>query len=163
LAGFSDAAVFVHPGPAGAIDFDWTGANGGVASQPTAATRSSLAGEPVFLYMYNDTVSNSAQGVHINSQTGNDTAGDSVFQAVINNVTFFNDTTAIQTIAPAHSSNPDNSYASVELLAMNCIFDGSTNAAGTAIAVDLEGQNAFSQLQYNLFFNNNINLVSTTN
>ncbi len=55
LADFSDAAVFVHPAASGAIDFDWTGPTGGVASQPTAPTRSSLAGEPVFLYMYNDT------------------------------------------------------------------------------------------------------------
>jgi hypothetical protein len=163
LADFSDAGVFVHPAATGAIDFDWTGATGGVGTTPTAATRSSLAGEPVFLYMYNDTISNSAQGVHINSDTGNDTNGDSVYQAIIENCTFYNDTFAIQTVAPEHSDNPDNSYASVEVLAMNNIFDGSTNAAGTAIAVDLQGQNAFSQLQYNLFYNNNTNIVSTTN
>ena len=163
LADFSDAGVFVHPDALGAITVDWTGANGGVASTPGAITRNSLAGEPVFLYMYNDTISNSAQGVHINSQTGNDTNGDSVYQAVINNVTFYNDPIGIQTIAPPHSSNPDNSYASVEVLAMNDIFDGSTNAAKTGIAVDLQGQNAFSQLQYNLFYNNDTNVVSTTN
>ena len=46
---------------------------------------------------------------------------------------------------------------------MNDIFDGSTNdRRGLAIAVDLQGQTAFSQLQYNLFFNNNANIVSTT-
>ena len=158
LSDFSDAAVFVHPNALGAIVFDWTSPTGGIASKPTAATRDSLAGEPVFLYMYNDTISNSAQGVHINSQTGNDTNGDSVYQAIIQNVTFYNDGYAIQTVAPAHSSNPDNSYASVEVLAMNDIFDGSTN-----IAVNLQGQNAFSQLQYNLFYNNAVNVVSTTN
>ena len=162
LADFSDAAVFVHPAASGAIDFDWTGATGGVGTTPVV-TRSSLAGEPVFLYMYNDTISNSAQGVHINSDTGNDTNGDSVFQAIIENCTFYNDPFAIQTIAPQHQSNPDNSYASVEVLAMNDIFDNSTNAAKTGIAVDLQGQNAFSQLQYNLFYNNTTNVVSTTN
>ncbi len=165
LADFSDAAVFVHPN-ANAIDLDWTGATGGVGATPTAPTRSSLAGEPVFLYMYNDTVSNSGQGVHINADTGNDTNGDSVYQAVIQNVTFYNDGYAIQDEAPAHSNNPDNSYASVELLAMNDIFDGSSN-----VAVDLvgtsggtsTGQAGFSQLQYNLFYNNGTNVVSTTN
>jgi hypothetical protein len=157
LADFSDAAVFAHPNT-NAITVDWTGANGGVGTTPTAPTRSGLAGEPVFLFMYNDTVSNSGEGVHINSQTGNDTTGDSVFQAVIENVTFDNDGFGIHTIAPPHSNNPDNSYASVEVLAMNDIFDGSSN-----VAVQLEGQNAFSQLQYNLFFNNAKNVVTTTN
>ncbi len=73
-------------------------------------------------------------------------------------MTFYNDGYAIQTVAPAHADNPDNSYASVEVLAMNDIFDGSTN-----VAVNLQGQNAFSQLQYNLFYNNATNIVSTTN
>ena len=33
-------------------------------------TRGGLVGEPVDLYMYNDTISNSGQGVHINSSAG---------------------------------------------------------------------------------------------
>jgi hypothetical protein len=164
LDDFSDAAVFVHPNTA-AIDVDWTGANGGVGATPAFPTRSGLAGEPVFLYLYNDTISNSGQGVHINSQTGNDTNGDSVFQAVIQNVTFYNDTYAIQDEAPQHSTNPDNSYASVELLAMNDIFDGSSQVAvdlvGTSGGTSV-GQAGFSQLQYNLFANNATNVVATT-
>ncbi len=158
LADFSEAGVFVHPDAAGAIDFDWTGATGGVATTPTAATRSSLIGEPVYLYMYNDTVSNSGQGVHINATTGDDATGTSVYQAVIQNVTFYNDGFGIQTEAPAHVFNPDNSYSSVEVLAMNDIFDGSATDA-----VDIEGQAAFSQLQYNLFYQNGTNVVATTN
>jgi large repetitive protein len=161
LDDFSDAAVFVHYDGSNAIDFDWTGANGTIASQPTAATRSGLEGEPVFLYMYNDTVSNSAQGVHINPTTGDATTGNSVYQAVIQNVTFYNDPIAIQTIGTAYDGK--NPYAGAEVLAMNDIFDGSTNAAGTGIAVNMQGQNEFSDLQYNLFYNNNTNIVSTTN
>ncbi len=165
LADFSSAAVFVHPGVANAIDFDWTGANGTVLTTPTPATRSSLVGEPVYLYMYNNTISNSNQGVHINSTTGADTTGTSVYQAILLNNTFYNDTNAVQTQSPAHVASPDNSLSSVEVLAMNNIFDGSSQDA-----VDLDGptigsasQSAFSQLQYNLFNQNGTNIVSTTN
>ncbi|MHB1559808.1 MAG: S8 family serine peptidase, partial [Isosphaeraceae bacterium] len=158
LTGFSDAAVFVHPGPAGAINFDWTGANGGVASTPAAPVRNPLMGEPVYLYMYNNTITNSGQGVHINSTTGNDTTGTGVYEAVLLNNTFYGDTTAVQTEAPAHTFNPDNSLSSVDLLAMNNIFDNSS-----AVAVDIEGQAGLSQLQYNLFYQNGTNVVDTTN
>ena len=41
--------------------------------------------------MYNDTISNSGEGVQINSETGNDSTGDSGFQAVLLNNTFYND------------------------------------------------------------------------
>ncbi len=158
LADFSDAAVFAHPGN-NAITVDWTGATGGVGTTPTAPTRSGLAGEPVFLFMYNDTISNSGQGVHINSQTGNDNNGDSIFQAIIENCTFYGDGYGIQTVAPPFSPGPPpNDLAAVEVLAMNNIFDGSSN-----IAVDLQGQASDSQLQYNLFYQNAVNVVSTTN
>ena len=163
LADFSDAGVFVHPGSAASLYRDWTnftpttgGGGFGIPGPPVA--RGSLAGEPVFLYMYNDTISNSGTGVQINSQTGNDSDGDSVYLATILNCTFYNDGYGIHTVAPAHNNNPDNSYSSVNVLAMNNIFDGSAN-----VAVDFEGQNAFSQLQYNLFYNNATNIVSTTN
>ena len=41
--------------------------------------------------MYNDTIANSGQGVHINSSPGDDQPGDSGYQAVILNNTFYND------------------------------------------------------------------------
>ncbi|MGP0067921.1 MAG: hypothetical protein ACLQGP_30550, partial [Isosphaeraceae bacterium] len=157
LADFSDAAVFVHPEALQALVATVPANSGTAFPQPfPSTTRASLDGEPVFLYMYNDTISNSNQGVHINSDQGDDTTGPSVYQAIIQNCTFFNDTTAIQTISPAFDGT--NNDAGVEVLAMNDIFDGSSN-----IAVDLLGQNQFGQLQYNLFYNNAQNVNSTTN
>ncbi len=47
---------------------DWTGVtNNTFAPFPS---RGRLVGEPVDLYMYNDTISNSGQGVHINAIAG---------------------------------------------------------------------------------------------
>ncbi len=53
LNDFSDAAVFVHPEPLDAL-----------ITSPAALfpARGSLEGEPVYLYMYNDTISNSGRG-----------------------------------------------------------------------------------------------------
>ena len=86
-----------------------------------------LVGEPVDLYMYNDTISNSGQGVHINSHPGDDTTGDTVYQAILLNNTFYNDDYAIQTIAPQFDGK--NGLAIVNVLAMNNIFDGSSQVA----------------------------------
>ncbi len=143
---FSDAAVFAHPGPLDAL----------VRAAGGFPTRGSLDGEPVYLYLYNDTIANSGQGVHINSETGDDQTGDSGFQAVILNNTFYNDPFAIQTIAPAFDGKNDE--AAVSVLAMNNIFDGSSQ-----VAVDQQGQAGDGQEQYNLYFNNTANLLITTN
>src|SRR5208282_3524756 len=61
----------------------------------------------------------------------------------------------IQTIAPQF--NKLNSQAHVVTLAMDNIFDGSTNSA-----VDIQGQAGLSTLEYNLYFNNAINVIATT-
>ena len=159
LADFSEAGVFVHPDAAGAIDFDWTGANGSAAATPTPATRSSLIGEPVYLYMYNDTVSNSGQGVHINATTGDDSTGTSVYQAVIQNVTFYNDGYGIQTEAPRARLQPGQFV----LLRRSAGDERHLRRVDATDAVDIEGQAAFSQLQYNLFYQNGTNIVATTN
>ncbi len=144
---FSDAAVFVHPEALTAL----------IRTAGGFPTRGTLDGEPVDLYLYNDTISNSGQGVHINSETGDDPSGDTGYQAVILNNTFYNDPFAIQTIAPQHDATP-NEEAAVSVLAMNNIFDGSST-----IAVDLLGQAALGQEQYNLYFGNATNLNITTN
>jgi len=142
LADFSDAGVFVHPESLSGWD-------------QTQGIRSSSEGEGAYLYMYNDTISNSGQGVHINSETADNTAGPSPEMAVFLNDTFYNDPFAIQTIAPQFDGM--NTLSSVNVLAMNDIFDGSSQ-----IAVNIQGQAATSQLQYCLFYQNVVNLVATT-
>jgi hypothetical protein len=143
LADFSSAGVFVHPANINGWDL-------------TQAKRAGFLGEGAYLYMYNDTISNSGQGVHINSENSADTSAPSPEMAVLLNDTFYNDPFAIQTIAPQFSGTNDLSH--VNVLAMNDIFDGSTQ-----IAVNIQGQAGESQLQYNLFFNNATDLVATTN
>jgi large repetitive protein len=154
LSDFSDAAVFVHPDVANSLYADYTG----LTTDPTASfpARGSLAGEPVYLYMYNNTISNSNQGVHINSEQGADSTGETPYEAILVNNTFFNDTIAIQTIAPQRNSSP-NDLAATNLLGMNNIFDGSTQEA-----VNIQGQAGLSQLQYNLFWNNAANTIINT-
>ncbi len=106
--------------------------------------RGSLDGEPVYLYLYNDTIANSAVGVQINSENTADTAGDSGYQAVLLNNTFYNDPFGVSTLAPQY--NGSNFQSDVSVLAMNNIFDGSSQ-----IAVNLRGQAGDGQEQYNLY------------
>ena len=66
LSDFSDAAVFVHPDRSQSRLSGLRLPVGEPAFRPAAA----LVGEPVDLYMYNDTISNSGQGVLINATQG---------------------------------------------------------------------------------------------
>ena len=140
LADFSDAAVFVHPDATGAIDFDWTGATGGVgadAHRPDPQRPGRRAGLPLHVQRHDlELRPGRAHQLHDRRrhQRRQRLPGRHPERARSTTIGY-----GIQTIAPAHVGNPDNSYASVEVLAMNDIFDGSTNAAGTAIAVDLAG------------------------
>jgi large repetitive protein len=163
LANFSDAGVFVHPDAVNSLYADYTG-----QTNPTTAAfaaRGGLVGEPVYLYMYNNTISNSAQGVHINSPQGAVATGETPFIAVLMNNTFYNDGIAIQSLSPAF--NGTNGLANTNLLVMNNIFDGSSQIAVNIQAppgvTGAAGQAGESQLQYNLFFNNGTNLVINTN
>ncbi len=162
LSWFSDAAVFVHPDSVNALYRDWTGvANNQIPPPPK---RGGLVGEPVDLYMFNDTISNSGQGVHINGSQGDNTTGDTPYQATLLNNTFFDDAYDIQTIAPAFDAK--NGDAIVNVLAMNNIFDGASQVAvnlGGPGGPTTAGQAGDSQLQYNLYFNNIANLLVTTN
>src|SRR5208282_4313247 len=128
---FADAGVYVHPmnAPALVRTVSATGA--------TAPVRGTLKGEGVTLYMYNDTISNTPQGINAEAESGNNTNGESPMQLVLLNNTFYNDGYAIQTIAPQF--NKLNSQAHVVTLAMDNIFDGSTNSA-----VDIQGQAGLS-------------------
>src|SRR5262249_7114574 len=96
LANFQDAAVFVHPDAGNAFYRDWTGITNN--STPPPPVRGGLRGQPVALYMYNDTIYNTqvsplsnqfAEGVHINSESAADTSGESPMMAVIANSTFY--------------------------------------------------------------------------
>ena len=147
---FADAAVFAHPeAPQAAL----VSLDGG---PPTRSATPDLDGEPVYIYLYNDTITNSAVGVQINSENTNDTAGESGYVAVLLNNTFYDDPLALMTIAPQFNGH-ERAKRSVSVLAMNNIFYGSTNTA-----VNLLGQAGDGQLQYNLFFDDAINLNVTT-
>src|SRR5262249_49930939 len=120
IADFSDAGVFVHPEALNGFDLSLPSNNPLI---PVGA-RSTFLGEGAYLYMFNNTISNSGQGVHINSPSVNNTSGPSPMMAVLINNTFYNDPFAIQTVAPQF--NGMNSLSHVNLLAMNNIFDGSS-------------------------------------
>ncbi|MDR3620298.1 MAG: S8 family serine peptidase, partial [Paludisphaera borealis] len=144
LNGFSSAAVFLHP--TNALALVGTG---------NFAARGTLKGQGATLYMYNTTISNSAEGVHANSETGNDDTGQSPYQLVLLNNTFYNNPYAIHTVAPQY--NGQNSQSHVYTMAMNNIISNSTNTG-----IFIAGQAALSQLEYNLYFTNAVNVVATT-
>ncbi len=150
---FADAAVFVHSEQLAALVGTYTTIDGETL---LTVARGSLDGEPVYLYMYNNTISNSGQGVHINANpTDTSTTGNSNYVAVLLNNTFYNDGYAIQTISPQFDGN--NIQANVNVLAMNNIFYGSSQ-----VAVNIQGMAADSQLQYNLYYGNAENILVTT-
>ncbi len=149
---FSDAGVFVHPMSANAL-VRLVGPTG--ATPPARATGTTVRGEGVTLYMYDDTISNTPQGIHANSESVNNTSGQSPEQLVLLNNTFYNDGYAIQTVAPQY--NGLNLLSHVVTLAMDNIFDGSSNDA-----VNIQGQAGLSTLEYNLYWNNGTNVVATT-
>jgi large repetitive protein len=168
IANSADAAVFVHPGAAAGLEEDWTPNIADPSLPAPFPKRSSFRPQPVDLYMYNDVIYNTepdytppgttvptpipyGEGVHINSESTGDTAGESPYAATLINDTFYQTKYAIRTIAPQFSGTNSNSH--VNTLAMNDIFDGSV-----VFAVDIEGQAAESQLQYDMFYNN----VNTT-
>jgi len=151
---FSDAAVFAHSQALNALTRTWVGTNNQLIPPPVRGT---LVGQPVFLYLYNDTIANSGQGVHINSNpTDTSTTLNSGFEAVLVNNTFYNDPFAIQTISPQYDARNINAH--VNVLAMNNIFYGSSQ-----VAVNIQGQAGESQLQYNLYSNDTQNILVTTN
>ena len=84
--------------------------------------------------MYNDTISNPRQGVHVNAESTADTSGESPMQVILLNNTFYNDANGVQTISPG-VQRPRTCSPTSTTLAMNNIFDGST-----ITAVDIEGK-----------------------
>ena len=68
-------------------------------------SRGGLDGEPVYLYMYNDTISNSSQGVHINSDNGRRYQREQRLPGHLSTTRSTTTRTPIQTIAPAPQFN----------------------------------------------------------
>ena len=107
LADFSDAAVFVHPGPANAIDFDWTGANGGVATHAHRRDPRRPGRRAGVSCTCTTTPSRTpARASTSTPPPGHDTTGTSVYQAILQNNTFYNDAYGIQTQSPAAHRQP---------------------------------------------------------
>ena len=145
LADFSDAGVFVHPDAVNALYRDWTGITSTVAPRPFPA-RGGLVGQPVDLYMYNDTISNSAQGVHINSRQATTRPARALSGRDPEHHVLQRRRTASRPVAPPIQRH-DNEFASSNVLAMNNIFDGSNDAVdldGTTIGSAAERRSASS-------------------
>ncbi len=148
----SDAAVFAHPTDANALVRRIVNSPFGVFSG--GLQRSGARGEPITLFMYNNSIFNSGEGVRVNSETTNNDVGQSPEQLVLLNNTFFGNGTALHTEAPVN--NGQNSLSHVYWLAMNNIF-----ANSSTLGIQSNGQQYFSQAQYNLF-SNNANDISIT-
>lgn len=119
------------------------------------ARGSNQQGQGVTLYLYNNTFSNMPNGVVAYSQTGANTTGQSPTTLVLLNNTFYN----MDAVRRAHGRaayDSTNSNSHVYSLVMNNIF---SNIAGTA--VQFEGMQWNSQLQYNLFNGNGTNVSAT--
>jgi hypothetical protein len=152
----SDAAVFMHPTDANALVRPVnpiTGAAFGLV-------RSGARGQGGTLFMYNNTIYNSGEGVHVNSEVGNGIgqgdAGQSPEQLVLLNNTFDANGIGLHTESPQFNNN--NDLAHVYWLAMNNIFADSTN-----LGIFANGQQGFSQAQFNLFSNNANDIRVVTN
>ncbi len=151
LYDFSQAGVIAHPSGVNQIHLLLFPPQG---TAPIARD-GTFRGEPVLLFLYNNTIANMPVGVRINSETVDNTGGPNPYEAVILNNTFYNDDVAIHTVAPAY--NGQNSLSHVYFLAMDNIFANSSD-----VAVRVEGQGTGSQLQYNLFSGNNNNVDTST-
>jgi large repetitive protein len=140
IASFSQVGVLTVPGYnqlALALNFPQT---------PNPA-RFGFDSEPVYLYMYNSTISNTPVGVRMVGQAGNDTASPSPMEGVFLQNTFYNDTVGIQTSAQVY--NGLNDLAHVTFVAMDNIFDHNSQ-----FAISTNGLILGTNLQYNLFHAN---------
>jgi len=86
----SSAGVLAHPGPANgqARNVGPTLGSGTTAIVTGGVFRTTLAGEPVDLFLYNNTFSNMPVGVRMNSDTGNDNTAQNNYTLTLLNNTF---------------------------------------------------------------------------
>jgi hypothetical protein len=145
LASFSQVGVLTHPSGSAQIE---------LLLNPPAGTapiaRGNLRGQPVDLFMVNNTISNTPVGVRMVSENQNNDQAPSPYQGVFLHNTFVNAAVGIQTQAPLF--NGQNSLSHVYFLAMDNIF-----ANSSTVAVQIVGQNYSSQLAFNLFSGNTAN------
>jgi hypothetical protein len=156
LSNFSDAAVFIHSGQGALIRPLTVSGNPGnetVTAGPVVRDTTGDRTQGTDIFLTNDTITNSPVGVADYSDTdqtgapGNGHAQTPELLTLLND-TFYNDTIAMNTVAAGGSSNDQ-----VYWLAMDNIFSNSSNTA-----ILTTGPQAFSQSQYNLFFNNGTNI-----
>jgi hypothetical protein len=141
LANFSQIGVIDHPSGNAQIHDQKHPAMG-----TPAVGRGGFPGEPVTLYMVNDTLANMPTGVRINSDTQDNVNNPSPYTGIFQNNTFYNTPVGIHAQAPQYDGM--NSRASTYILGLDNIFANNTTAG-----VQVAGQSYSSQLLYNLFSN----------
>ena len=149
LSTFSDAGFIAHPGyDTIAVAVNYLNTSGFVYRLIN------VRGQATHTFFVNDTISNMRTGAEIISETSDNAFVPSPAEAVFLNDTFYNDAIGIHTVAPA----PDgvNALSHVASLTMDSIF---SNISGNAIQLD--GQDYGSEVQYNLFFQTGANLAGS--
>jgi len=157
LAYFSDAAVFVHSRNLNAMVRDVSSlanpGGPGFVGRPVRDTTNNQRGQGVVLFMYGNTISNSSVGIEAYSDQGSPPrASQNPNTLVLMHNTFYNNPTALHTVGFGPS---DAQYNHVYWLAINNIFANSSVAA-----INAESYANGSQAQYNLFWQNAVNIQS---
>ncbi|SIO62070.1 Subtilase family protein [Singulisphaera sp. GP187] len=157
LAYFSEAAVFAHANSANAIIRDVSSLAGPNPSPfifPIRDTVTTQRSQGVTLFMYGNTISNSAVGVEAHSDALAPQRSNNPTTVVLLNNTFYNNPIGLHTIGYGPGDTGPNNH--VYWLAMNNIFSNSTTSA-----ILSEGYAYGSQAQYNLFWQNTSNLSNS--
>jgi hypothetical protein len=141
LSNFSDAGVFIHPG------YNVITVNDG--------KRAGLRGEPNHLLMMNDTITNMPVGVRVQAETVDNTNSPEPQEFISLNNTYYNDQIGIDLLGTAFDGK--NFFDVISMAAMDNIFANSTTAA-----VQWANQVVGSELQYNLYYQNALDLNDTT-
>lgn len=157
---FSSAGILAHPGQANGL-FRNVGATigtGDTAIINGQVGRSGFAGQPVDLFLYNNTFSNMPVGVRMNSETGNDATQQNTFNITLLNNTFYNTDIGFFSNAPGFSAGPPpNFYSSVLWMAMDNIFSNNAIAG-----IEFVGQQYNTQSQYNVFWKNGQDIINSS-
>ncbi|WP_152050601.1 S8 family serine peptidase [Tautonia marina] len=158
LSSFRDAGILADQG------FDLIAREltdiGGNLTAGFPARISGQRGQPVNLFLVNNTIANMPVGVRVNATTGNNDTSQSPTQIVMLHNTFYNNGVGFRAEAPAYAGGPPpNSLSHVYFFGMNNIFDGGTigSQAGAA-AVRTNGMVGGSELLFNVFHNYTTNV-----
>ena len=108
FSNMSSAGVLAHPGPANGLARN-VGAplgTGTTAILTGQVFRTAFAGEPVDLFLYNNTFSNMPVGVRMNSDTGNDNTQQNNYTLTLLNNTFYNVAAGLRTRTRRNFTSP---------------------------------------------------------